>query len=248
MHREPTATLPVEIAFRIPGQWPGMEALAAKLPLGCRLDDRFLHLEDGDKFEWIARPTDGEFLKIFADSCHRMPSERDRQVIENYTVNFCLLCPGGSVAAAQKAMRAVAIILRAGGAGVFIDNSGLAHGSDDWHLLAADETDGGVFWAFVNFIRAKEEVCSIGMHVIGHRDAVMPRTGSDERDHMILASFLGYSYRSGITLADGEIISDPTLPAFQLHAEQAQPVPDGSPMHNPHGRWRLSLVEMEGEA
>ena len=236
---------PISITFRIPGQWSSLEALAAKLPLGARLDDHHLHLEDDSKFEWNALKADDQFLQVFAQACTRMPSDRDRKVVENYTVNFCLTCPGGSISAAQQALKAAAVVLRAGGAGVFVDNSCLAHGSDDWHLLAADETDGGVFWALVSFIRSKSDIYSMGMHTLGHRDAIMPRTGNDERDRMILASFLGYTYRSGVTLEDGEIIRDPSLPSFQLETETNETLPEGSPMFNPFGQWRLKEVAVE---
>ena len=241
---EPSAPL-VEIALRIPGQWASIEALSAKLPLGCRLDDRFLHLEDGTKVEWNALKADDEFLKVFAEGCTRMPSDRDREVIENYTVNYCLLCPGGSVALAKKAMHAAAVVLRAGGAGVFVDNGAVAHGSDDWHALTQGADEGGVFWAFVSFIRTKTDMFTMGMHVLGHRDAIMPRTGNDERDRMILASFLGYVYQSGVELHDNEIISDPTLPSFQLKSEAGEITQPGSPMYSPFGRWRLVAVEVE---
>lgn len=244
MDREPSDSPQVEIALRIPGQWSSLEALAAKLPLGCRLDDRFLHLEDGERFEWNALKADDQFLKVFAEGCTRMPSDRDREVIENYTVNFCLICPGGSVEAARQALRAAAVVLRAGGAGVFVDNGGIAHGSDDWHALTQGADEGGVFWAFVSFIRTKTDMFTMGMHVLGHRDAIMPRTGNDDRDRTILASFLGYLYQSGVELHDNEIISDPTLPSFQLKAEEGEKFPEGSPMFSPYGRWRLVAVEV----
>jgi hypothetical protein len=241
---QPAASPTVEVALRIPGQWASVEALAARLPLGCRLDDRYLYLEDDSKYEWNALNADDEFLKIFAQSCQRMPSERDRDVIEHYTVNFCLICPGGSIAAAKNVLRAAAAVLRAGGAGVFVDNAGIAHGSDDWHSLSEGADDGGVFWAFIAFIGNKKDIYSVGMHILGHRDAIMPRTGNDEKDRLILASFLGYTYRSGVTLSENEIIADPSLPSFQLKSDPDERMPKDAPMHNPFGRWRLEPVEV----
>ena len=56
----------------------------------------------------------------------------------SYSVNIGLNCPGSSRQAARTIMKAAAAILRAGGAGVFIDNSALAHGRSDWLAMTDD--------------------------------------------------------------------------------------------------------------
>jgi len=151
-----------------------------------------------------------------------MPSQRNRDAIDGYTTNFCLRGPGGSLGSAKGIMRAAAAVLRAGGAGVFIDNSGLSHGSDGWHALTGDPGDGGVFWAFVTFVGGKRDNYTVGMHVLGYRDAIMPRSGDDERDRQVLGCFLGYSYRSGAALADGHVMPTPACRRCKSGASHAR--------------------------
>ena len=50
--------------------------------------------------------------------------------------------------AAKQSMAAAAAVLTAGGAGVFVDNSGITHGASDWLALLDSADNGGAYWAF----------------------------------------------------------------------------------------------------
>lgn len=233
----------ITIALRIPGVWDGPDALALALPDDFDITERGLHMPDGSLVEVFPMKPDDQFVEIFAKSCERRPSEADRERIERYTVNVCLRSLGGSVEDAARMLAAGAAIIHAGGAGVFVDNSGVAHGSDDWLALAEDSAHGGVFWAYVATIGSEEDVWSLGMHVLGYRDAVMPRSGDDEFDHLRINEFLGYTYRSGAVIRDGDLIGGHGGPEFRLLHEDILDIPDEHPMFNPFGRWRLVPVE-----
>ena len=73
-------------------------------------------------------------------------------------------------------MQAGAALVRAGGAGVFIDNSTLAHGGQHWLEMTDDGGPDALSFAFVAIVRGKTEVWTMGMHVLGLRDVVMKRT------------------------------------------------------------------------
>ena len=82
----------------------------------------------GGEIEFVPMPPDDQFPQIFESSC-RMPAAKDElATLARYSVNIGLNGPGGSREAALAMMQAGAAIVRAGGAGVFIDNCGLAHG------------------------------------------------------------------------------------------------------------------------
>jgi hypothetical protein len=201
-------------------------------------------LADGSEFELHAVPADEEFPKIFSDSCPKLPTESERDRIDGYKINICLTGRGGSIAAAKQIMSAAAAVLTAGGAGVFVDNSGIAHGATDWITLLDSADDGGVYWAFVSTVRAKDEFYSIGMHVLGFRDAIIPSTGDKERDYRTIHSFLGYTAFSGVTLHDGEMVGDVVLPNFRVYSQADDRVPSHAPMFNSFGRWKL--VPLDG--
>jgi len=240
-----SASNSVEVTLRIPGTWRHPSELVERMPEGCRLTPEELVLPSGARFEFNALDADEEFPAVFASSCPKLPTEEEREQIENYTVNVCLTGPGGSLPAAGNLMEAAAALIEAGAAGVFVDNSGIAHGATDWLTLAGDQAAGGVYWAFVSTVRTDDELYSVGMHVLGYREAVIPSTGNEEYDFRTLHSFLGYSYRSGAKIKDGEVVGDTVLPTFCVYREPADKFSPDAPMYNPFGQWRLKRLPVE---
>ena len=95
-----------EVTLRIPGAWSGRRnllsgcrAAAASRPrASCSSMDRNLNCN--------ALPADEEFPRIFAGSCPKLPTESEREQIEDYKVNICLTGRGGSIEAAKRLMAA----------------------------------------------------------------------------------------------------------------------------------------------
>ena len=153
---EPTE--PVTIDLRIPGTWSHPRELVERLPDGCRLTSEGLTLADGTRAEFGAADADGEFAGIFRSSCRQPAAADELKIVDGYTVNACLSGPGGSLPAARTMMRAAAAVVKAGGAGVFIDNSALAHGGRHWLELTEDGGPDAVSFAFVAIVRGRAEV------------------------------------------------------------------------------------------
>jgi hypothetical protein len=234
--------MPLEIGLRIPGTWEHPSQLSDRLPQGHRLVPNYLVLPDESRFEFYAHPADNEFARVFARACPQLPTESERERIEGYTVNACLVGPGGSFAAARRIMAATAALVRAGGAGVFVDNSALAHGGSDWLALCHPENqETGPIRAFVNVVGAKMEVYSVGMHVLGHRDVVLPRSGHDQNDYEAVLRFL-HETCGQRTVNEGDVYTDPVLSNLRLQHEAMERFPPHLPMHNPYGQWRLVPV------
>src|SRR5581483_7264174 len=147
---EPAA--PVTIALRIPGQWSHPSELVRRLPAGWRLTPEALILPDGTQVEFGAAAPDDQFARIFRSSCRRPAADDELATVDGYTVNVFLSGPGGSLPSARTMMEAGAAIVRAGGAGVFIDNCGLAHGGRDWLGLAEDGSPDALSFAFVAIV------------------------------------------------------------------------------------------------
>lgn len=244
---------PPWIDVRVPGPWLGPDDFDSRLPGGYTLsgdgEQHWLRTPDDQQLDLNVFPADDEFPGLFAGGCTREPSEADMRGVEHYRFNVCLSMPGGSFHRACAALRHTVALLDAGGHGVFVDNSGIAHGSDHWRDLANDTGDdgGGPFWAFLLTAGSKTEVWTIGMHCLGYRDAIMLRTGHDEFDDFQLRNFLAYSYRSGAVIHDGDAAGSEQAPMFHIHLEQDTLVPHDHPMHNPYGRYRLVPIA-EGPA
>jgi hypothetical protein len=228
--------------MRIPGQWPSPRELVEGLPKDCRLKPDALKLPDGRVFDFDVRDADDEFANVFRTSCRRTPTEDERNAIDNYKVNVIVSGPGGSLDAARALMRAASAIIKAGGAGVFIDNAGLSHGGTNWLDYTEDASPDAVSFAFVSVIRGQEEVYTMGMHVLGLRDVLMKRSDMEE-DGYDIVEVIRYLAAGEKPVDDGHIIADLDGPRFQAFAIDGEPRMQGSPMYNPFGRLKLVSVK-----
>jgi hypothetical protein len=231
------------ITLRIPGDWSHPRELVERLPDGFRLTPEHLVLPTGEEIEFVPMPADEEFPKIFASSCRRPPTKAERAVVARYTVNVGLTGPGGSMELAATMMQAGAAIVRAGGAGVFIDNCGLAFGGKDWLELADDGGPEAVSFAFAAIVRGPEDVCTMGMQVMGFPDFLMRARDIDDRAEMVV-EMIRYVCCGGQPIDVGHVLADDqTRPRFQVVAKTTDEFEPESPMHNPFGVLKIESAE-----
>jgi hypothetical protein len=242
---EPAA--PVTVDLRIPGKWSHPKELIERLPAGCRVSAAGLILPDATEVQLGAMAADDQFPQIFRSSCRQPALPEELATVDGYAVNVLLSGPGGSMESARAMMRAGAAVIQAGGAGVFIDNSALAHGGRDWLGMSDDGGPDALSFAFVAIIRGKAEVWTMGMHVLGLRDVVMKRTDVEE-DGFDIIEVIRYLSRGEKPVGDGHVIADLSGPRFQAFTQDSPAELAGSPMHNPFGRLKLVSVQDVAEA
>jgi hypothetical protein len=233
---EPAA--PITIALRIPGKWSHPRELIQRLPAGCRLTADALLLPDATAVKFGAMAADDQFAQIFRSSCRQPATEDELAAVADYSVNVFLSGPGGSLQAARAMMQAGAAVVRAGGAGVFIDNSTLAHGGQHWLEMTEDGGPDALSFAFVAIVRGKAEVWTMGLHVLGLPDVLMKRADV-EADGFDIIEVIRYLSRGEKRIDDGHIIADLDGPRFQAFTQDSPGELMGTPMHNPLGRLRL---------
>lgn len=233
---EPAA--PVVVDLRIPGRWSHPRELIERLPDGCRVTPESLVLPNGARVGLDFMAADDQFPGIFRSSCRRPPTEEELAIADGYAVNVLLSGEGGSMDAARTMMEAGAAMVRAGGAGVFIDNSGLAHGGRLWLEMTEDGGPDALSFAFVAIVRDKEDIWTMGMHVLGLRDIVMKRADVEEEGFDIV-EVIRYLAHGDKPVGDGHVIADLSGPRFQCRAEDAEARTSGTAMYNPFGRYRL---------
>ena len=224
----------IEIAFRIPGTWAHPGELVERMPPGCRLSPEGLILPDGQRIEIAPMQPDKQFAKIFASSCRRPATPDEMERVNRYSVNMGLMGPGGSIEAARTMMQAAAVMVEAGGAGVFIDNSGLAHGGEQWLDFAEDGSADALSFAFVSVVRGDTEAWTMGMHVFGLPEIKMRRADIEPTGDLII-DVLRYMCHSDkpvdkdhvLVLEDGQML--------HVTSKTDCEFPAGSPMYNPFG-------------
>jgi hypothetical protein len=231
----------VQATLRIPGNWSNPGELIDRMPSGFRLTPEALILPDKTEIECAPIPPDSQFADIFKSSCRSPATREEVAIVDGYTVNIVLTGPGGSMPAALKIMQAGAAIVRAGGAGVFIDNCALAHGGRDWVEMADDGGPDALSFAFAAIVRGKHEVYTMGMHVLGLPDVLMQHADLDSEGSEIV-DVIRYLSHSEKPVGDGHVLADEHRPRFRAVATDSHGMEPGSPMHNPFGR--LKLVSM----
>lgn len=221
------------ITLRIPGAWSHPGELVERLPDGFRLGPESLRMPDGTEIEFNPLPPDGQFAGIFESACRRPPKDDELAKLGRYTVNIGLSGSGGSLASALTMMQAAAGIVRAGGAGVFIDNSALAHGGQDWLAMSDDGGSEALSFAFVAIIRGRQETNTMGMQALGFPDLRMRSSDIDERGEMMI-ELIRYICRGDRPIDVGHVIADERGPRFQVVSRETDEFDAESPMHNPH--------------
>ena len=241
---DPLDTVP-EIQLRIPGPWASQQQFVdalARAKTGYELgEEGLVHPKTGRRFALGISDPDDEIADLFAHT-GRLPKQEVKK-IARHKVKVHVTGPGGSIEAAKAMMAAAAALVNAGGFGVFVDNSGNAHGRDDWLALAGDKQLGGIYWAYVAATAGADEAWSVGMHCLGYRDAEVLGIRDRQAAGFLLHNFLGYSYQSGNLIADGDPLGSEFGAMFRARARPFTRVPPGSPFYNPYGVWRLEPIE-----
>lgn len=250
---------PHVIQLRVPGPWASPRQLDERLAeakTGYHLDrGSLVHEKSGTKIEMAVTEHDAELAPLFR-GCYNAHTMTEEQFVAlgAHTVKVHVHGPGGSPDAARPIVRAAAALVRAGGLGVFVDNSGLCHAPQDFLKLADDEQPGGVFWTFVALNGSRgddddepEAVWSTGMHCLGLREAELRDVPDDPKlAAFVIHNFLGYAYQSGAVINDGDMLGAPDEPQFRVREEPDKRIPPDHPMHNPYGYWILEPVLESG--
>jgi hypothetical protein len=232
----------VRITLRIPGDWSHPGKLMERLPDGFRITEDSLVLPDGSEVEITPMPADNQFPSIFESSCRRPAAPHEMQIVQWYTINIMLSGPGGSLDSAARMMQAAGALIDAGGAGVFIDNCGLAHGGDFWNQMTLDGSSDALSFAFVGIVRGDQQIYTMGMHVLGFPELLMRRADADANKDAII-EVIRYVAASEKPIGDGHLLADEQGPRFQTVAMPAQNFEADSPMFNPFGMLKLVNIK-----
>lgn len=232
----------VRITFRIPGDWEHPGKMLEGIPKGFQMRPESMVLPDGSEVELDMLPPDDQFFEIFMGSCRTQPTDQEVECVRNYRVNICLTGAGGSVESAARMMTAAAAIVSAGGAGVFIDNSAVAHAGHKWQELTSDLGIQAITFAYVSIVASPTEVWTMGMHVLGQPDVRMTKHDADANDQLII-EMMSYLASREKPVDDGHVIADLNGPQFKVARIPSPQKTVGSPMHNPHGQLKLTSLK-----
>lgn len=228
----------IEIALRIPGLWSGPQELADRLPADYSLKGDRLIAANGSEFELVFREPDGQFASVVRQSCRTDLKQDEAYILDNYTVQVCLLAPGGAMSQAVEVMEAAAALLQAGGGGVFIDNSAMSFGASLWCEMAESADIDAVSFAFVNIVQAGPQAYTVGMHVLGQPDLHLPSDQIDGNGQGLVNLIQEICQRK-TRFGAGDLLTLESGCAFLAMPLTRPPFGLCAAMENPWGRFKL---------
>ncbi len=248
---------PPLITLVVPGKWSNAAFLAARLeqtPGGYALGgDVVRNAATGRTYAAEVLPRADGMKHAFELAGQGRMRRSDVLAVGNHTLSLRVSGFGGSGGAAVEMMRLGASLLGAGGSGVLVETSGIAHNKEDFLKLAGDRDTGGRYWAFVTLVgqqRASTPVAggepvpagtyySCGMQALGFRDVITDVLTDPQQAWSVCHQFNGYVHQSGVPMNDGDPIGNEHGALYRVKAEDCLHYPSGHPYHNPYGMWRI---------
>lgn len=238
VHRDLTVLcIPGPWATRADFQAAVFEAGTGHVFAGGVLMDRQSHAAFRISFE----EADPRLVTAFHNAGSHWRDTPDMVAIASHRSVVRIVDEGCSRGRAEALMQAAAALVKAGGLGVKVDSSGLAHTPAQWLELTASAHLGTAFHAMVVSVR-DSEAHTCGMHNFGMADV---QVGAGDPQAVLLAlQFAHYLFFEGPAIEPGQTFSV-SLDAPAYHIEEAEPVAyaAGSPLANPFGTWRLVPLE-----
>jgi hypothetical protein len=233
-----------KIILCIPGMWKTRAALAEALAdsgSALRFVGEHLHDRDsGDQFDLSLVNYDPDLAKAFAIAGRRSLTEPDIDTIKRHVQIAFLSGDGGSVERARAILHAGAALVDAGGLGVKVETSGVAHSPANWKALDAAPESVALYHAFVTMIAAENVYYSVGMHNLGLPDATVPRSLAPRDAAKTLEGFLLYLLYENPELSDTHTFSlGPGSPRFKMQDAPCTRFPKEHPFFNPYDIWML---------
>ena len=237
-----------EVVLCIPGPWDSSSALADEISAsgtGYLLEGTVLRDTDtGYACELVLQRADPELAADFAKAGpHWARTEAMADIDTHRTVAY-LVAPGGSREAADAMMRAGAAIIDAGGLGVKVDSTGIAHAPAYWIDMSEQLEALTAHRALVVYV-AGADVYSCGMHNFGLPEAITSADNKTEAADM-LRFFTRYLLEHAPQLEDGHTFSvSEGKPVYRVERAEAIDYGAGSLFNNPYGAWRLVPLAAE---
>lgn len=229
----------------IPGPWESSSELISTLiqaDTGFLFAGRILmEMESSQGWKAELDPRDERMDCAFRSAGSHWAALPEMQAIEGHRSVVYLIDEGGSRERAEALMRPASALIRAGGLGVKVESTGVAHSPAQWLELSADITAFTVFRAYVITVTGAEPY-SCGMHNFGMRDvrvvALVPDAAA------LVSAFTWYLFLERPTIRAGQTFSvSADAPRYRIVEGEPVDYGPGSLFTNEFGTWQLEPVE-----
>lgn len=240
-------TAPPQIVLCLPGPWADRTAFLQAIVGGTDgqylfLGKLLMHIPTETVFDIDFEAHDARMSSAFASAGPHWRDTPDMMRIASHRSVVYLLGHGGSDADVRALMLAAGAVLDAGGLGVKVDSSGVAHSPDAWRTFCGESASFGPYRAFVVTVTGPGEAYSCGMHAFGLRDAWVV-DGDMRGAESVAGTFSWYLYKERPAIREGQTFScDAESPVYRIGSSAGPDHPADSLFVNPCGTWRLERI------
>src|SRR5262249_36899830 len=177
-----------EVVICIPGEWQSRDefrrSIVERSDGYVFAGSSLLETKTSDIFELQFEGPDPRMLEAFrAAGWHWRDTDEMARIAGHSSVVY-IIGHGGSPKNTEALIVAAAGVIKAGGLGVKIETSGLAHAPAVWLELAKYAYLNSAYRAFVLCVTG-DEVYSCGMHNLGLREAIVDAAGAADPLHSL---------------------------------------------------------------
>lgn len=232
----------VEIVLCIPGPWVDRGELVERIVKESEgyifAGMVLMHMETKQVFELEFDEPDERLLSAFEAAGPHWKNTPEMEKISSHKSVCYLISKGGSIEAAHSIMEAANALIKAGGLGVKVESTGLAHPPKDWEEQCKYNYLFKSHSSYVVYITS-EYVYSCGMHNFGLPDAIVNSTASDNPVEL-LRVFTHYILSESPELKEGQTFSvDSNSPVYRIKRHPPIDYGEDSLFNNPFGMWQL---------
>jgi len=232
----------MEIVLCIPGPWADRSELVQSIVkdsggyifAGMVL----MHLETNQSFELEFDGPDERMRSAFEAAGPHWANTPEMDKIASHNSVCYLIANGGSLEAAHSIMNAANALLNAGGYGVKVESSGIAHSPEDWRDQCQSSYLFKSHTSYVVYITS-DITYSCGMHNFGLPDALVASNES-ENPAELLRIFTHYLLSESPEIKEGQTFSvDSDSPGYRIYSHAGINYGDDSLFNNAYGTWEL---------
>ncbi|MET3373372.1 hypothetical protein ABIC89_002434 [Variovorax boronicumulans] len=173
---------------------------------------------------------------------HWSHTDEMKQINDHASVIY-LVGHGGSQTNFAPLMHAARALLDAGGHGIKVESTGLAHSPKTWRRLCDDLHLFSAHEACVVYITGAD-VYSCGMHNLGLKDVVVAADAAEDPAELLRA-FTRYVFAEQPDIRPGQTFSVAAdAPVFRIVEDAGVEYEPSSLFKNPYGFWRLEPVDL----
>lgn len=198
-----------------------------------------MHVATKKFFELDFEPRDERMLAAFNAAGPHWREAPEMPRIDTHRSVVYLLSQGGPGTDVEAFMRAAGALLDAGGLGIKVESSGVAHAPDAWREMCSGLALFSPYRAFVVVVTEPGETYSCGMHTFGMRDVrVLEQAGAGAA--AVARAFSWYLFTEHPEVRAGQTFScDAQSPAYSISSGEGIDYGPDSLFSNPYGTWQL---------